>query len=157
MGATLCFFWDHCKFQPFYNLCHQKIIVLYSAAPLTTISQIHENHERTISLRFLVTILTVLRFLDLKFPYTVQCLHYKRVSQQFFWGEGVKSISRDDCEQQGGKKRLLSQLRPRIRPHATQSRHDKILCKDFANGKICQSPVCVIGSTEKIACKICIS
>jgi hypothetical protein len=29
------------------------------------------------------------------------------------WG-GVKSVSRGDCEQQGGK--LLSQLRPRIQP-----------------------------------------
>jgi hypothetical protein len=32
-------------------------------------------------------------------------------------GVGVKSVSRGDCEQQGGKLlRLLSQLRPRIRP-----------------------------------------
>ncbi len=32
-------------------------------------------------------------------------------------GRGVKSVSRGDCEQQGGKPiRLLSQLRPRIRP-----------------------------------------
>jgi hypothetical protein len=32
-------------------------------------------------------------------------------------GGGVKSVSRGDCEKQGGKlSRLLSQLRPRIQP-----------------------------------------
>ncbi len=48
-----------------------------------------------------------------------QCLHYKPVSNTTFaqGGGGGKSISRDDCEEQGGKLwRLLSQLRPRVRP-----------------------------------------
>jgi hypothetical protein len=49
-----------------------------------------------------------------------QCLHYKLVSNQFCskeGGGGVKSVGRGDCEEQWGKLlRLLSRLRPRIRP-----------------------------------------
>jgi hypothetical protein len=50
----------------------------------------------------------------------IQCLHYKPVSRHFCSaGRGVKSVNRGDCEKQGGKLlRLLSQLRPRIRPQA---------------------------------------
>ncbi len=70
------------------------------------------THERTISLRFLGIILSVLR---------LEVSVYKQISTHFArWrrgvgGGGVKSFSRVDCEQQGGNLlRLLSQLRPRI-------------------------------------------
>ncbi len=54
-----------------------------------------------------------------------QCLHYNQFQATFFLGGGgvVKSVCRSDCEWKGGKLwRLLSQLRPRIRPQAWKYR-----------------------------------
>ncbi len=78
-----------------------------------TRSQIHERRFLSIILR--------LQYSDSGF--CLQCLHYKPFQTTFALGVGggggVKSVSRGDCEWQGGKlRRLLSQLRPKMRPQS---------------------------------------
>ncbi len=68
-------------------------------------------HERTISLRYLGRILRVLTEVSLYNVYITNHVFPKG------GGGGVKSVSRGDCEYQGGKLfRLLSQWCPWIRP-----------------------------------------
>ncbi len=60
-----------------------------------------------------------------RFPYTMFTLQTSFTSVQTTFAQGgaggVKSVSRGDFELQGGKiVRLLSQLRPRIRPLETE-------------------------------------
>jgi hypothetical protein len=70
-------------------------------------------NKRTILLRFLGIILRVLR-LEVS-VYNVYITNQFQTT--FAHGWGVKYVSGGDCEYQGGKLlRLLSQLRPRIRP-----------------------------------------
>jgi hypothetical protein len=73
-------------------------------------------HERTILLRFSGHNLESFQTCGFR----TQCLHYKPVSNHALLlkgGDGVKSVSRGGHEYQGRKfERLLSQLRPRIRP-----------------------------------------
>ncbi len=70
-------------------------------------------------------------FSDLWFPYAMFKLQNSFKQFLLGWGGGgvyVKSISRGDCEKQGGKfVRLLSQLRPRIRPlHCLKTRETSV-------------------------------
>ena len=83
-------------------------------------------HERTITLRFLGIILRVLR-LEVS-VYNVYITNQFQTTFAQGGGGGIKSVSRGDCEEQGGKLlRLLSQLRSRIRPLEKRAMVEKIL------------------------------
>jgi hypothetical protein len=101
-------------------ICIYYICTMYSSVTVNC-SHTHVEyeyrsriHERTISLRFM-GILGVLR---LKVSvYNAYITHQFETTFARGWGGGRGVKCRGDCEQQGGKLvKLLSQLRPRIRP-----------------------------------------